>query len=43
VLVQDAGRIVARGTHAQLLAESEIYNEILWTQLDADATEPAAV
>lgn len=33
ILVLDDGRIVARGTHSQLLASSETYQEIVSTQL----------
>ena len=36
ILVLDAGRIVARGTHDELLAESETYREIVSTQLRAE-------
>ena len=33
ILVLDAGRIVARGTHAELMDTSEIYREIVLSQL----------
>jgi ATP-binding cassette, subfamily B, multidrug efflux pump len=33
ILVLDEGRIAARGTHEELLEESELYNEILGSQL----------
>ena len=33
ILVLDAGRIAAQGTHEQLRRESPLYNEILGTQL----------
>ncbi|CAA9551696.1 MAG: Heterodimeric efflux ABC transporter, permease/ATP-binding subunit 1 [uncultured Thermomicrobiales bacterium] len=33
ILVLDGGQIVARGTHEELLRESELYNEILGSQL----------
>ena len=33
ILVLDGGRIAARGTHQELLRESELYNEILGSQL----------
>jgi ATP-binding cassette, subfamily B, multidrug efflux pump len=33
ILVLDQGRIAARGTHQELLRESELYNEILGSQL----------
>ncbi len=32
ILVLDQGRIVARGTHEELLASSELYNDIIGTQ-----------
>jgi ATP-binding cassette subfamily B protein len=38
ILVLDQGRLVASGTHRQLLAESEIYAEIVHSQLRKDAT-----
>jgi ATP-binding cassette subfamily B protein len=36
ILVLEAGEIVARGTHAELLASSETYQEIVSTQLRAE-------
>ena len=36
ILVMEDGRIVARGTHAQLLESSETYQEIVSTQLRAE-------
>jgi ABC-type multidrug transport system fused ATPase/permease subunit len=33
ILVLDDGRIAARGTHEELLEDSELYNEILGSQL----------
>ncbi len=33
ILVLDEGRIAARGTHEELLRESELYNQILGSQL----------
>jgi len=36
IIVLDRGRIVAKGTHEQLLRESEIYAEIYSSQLDPD-------
>jgi ATP-binding cassette subfamily B protein len=36
ILVLEAGRIVARGTHAELLESSETYREIVSTQLRAE-------
>ncbi len=41
ILVLDHGRLAAMGTHQQLLAESALYAEILYSQLREDA--PAAV
>ncbi|MCX7839896.1 MAG: ABC transporter ATP-binding protein/permease [Anaerolineae bacterium] len=37
ILVLDKGEIVARGTHAELLEESELYAEIYYSQLTDDA------
>ncbi|MCS6710959.1 ABC transporter ATP-binding protein [Brachybacterium sp. EF45031] len=36
ILVLDAGRIVARGTHQELLASSETYREIVDSQISAE-------
>lgn len=36
IIVLDAGRIVAKGTHEELLRESELYAEIYSSQLDPD-------
>jgi ATP-binding cassette subfamily B protein len=36
ILVLDGGTVAASGTHAELLAESELYNEILGSQLVAE-------
>jgi len=33
ILVLEKGKIAARGTHAQLMEESEIYTEIYHSQL----------
>jgi ATP-binding cassette subfamily B protein len=43
ILVMDRGRILASGTHEELLESSEIYAEIYSSQLmsDADLNEPA--
>jgi len=41
IIVLDAGRIVAKGTHEQLMRESEIYAEIYSSQLDPDRTAPS--
>jgi ABC-type multidrug transport system fused ATPase/permease subunit len=41
VAVIDGGRVVARGTHAELVASSAMYNEILAAALgDADTADP---
>jgi ATP-binding cassette subfamily B protein len=37
ILVLDQGRIAAEGTHEELLQQSELYNEILGSQLDTEA------
>ncbi len=42
ILVLDTGQIVARGTHEELLEESEIYAEIYSSQLVDDAAEAQA-
>ena len=40
ILVMDGGRIAARGTHAELLASSEIYREVYEQQTNGgDANE----
>jgi ATP-binding cassette subfamily B protein len=36
ILVLDGGTVAASGTHDELLAESELYNEILGSQLGAE-------
>jgi ATP-binding cassette, subfamily B, multidrug efflux pump len=38
IIVLDRGRVVAKGTHENLLRESEIYAEIYSSQLDPDRT-----
>ena len=38
ILVLDAGRVAAMGTHEQLMRDSEIYAEIYSSQLDPDRT-----
>lgn len=43
ILVLDEGRIVARGTHDELLRDSAIYNEILGSQLTDDSPSHAGV
>lgn len=42
ILVLDKGEIVARGTHEELLEESELYAEIYHSQLVGDAEEAQA-
>ncbi len=37
IVVLDGGRIAARGTHEDLVRESELYNEILGSQLQPDS------
>ena len=37
ILVMEAGRIVARGTHDELLGTSETYREIAASQAEVDA------
>jgi ATP-binding cassette subfamily B protein len=39
ILLLDDGRLVASGTHEELLAESPLYNDILGSQLQTDRTE----
>lgn len=41
ILVLDKGKVVARGKHAELMEESEIYAEIYNSQLVGDAAEQA--
>ncbi len=43
ILVLDKGRIVAHGTHAELMAHSSIYAEIYHSQLVEDTPAPASV
>ncbi|HAX24700.1 MAG TPA: ABC transporter ATP-binding protein [Chloroflexi bacterium] len=43
IVVLDAGKVVAQGTHAELLEESAIYNEIIQSQLVDDRTTEAAM
>jgi ATP-binding cassette subfamily B protein len=38
ILILDEGQIAARGTHEELLRESELYNEILGSQLLSPAS-----
>jgi ATP-binding cassette subfamily B protein len=41
ILVLDQGRIAARGTHDELVATSELYNQILGTQFEPTSREVA--
>ena len=36
ILVLDQGKIVARGTHAELIARGGVYSDLYRTQLDAE-------
>ena len=36
ILVLDHGRIVGRGTHAELLADNETYQEIVTSQMSLE-------
>ena len=40
ILVLDQGTIAAQGTHAELLRDSPLYNDILGSQLIADTRDP---
>ena len=42
ILVLDDGKIAVQGTHDELVATSQLYNEILGSQLAAPAAPPAA-
>jgi len=42
ILVLDEGTIAAQGTHAELLRDSLLYNDILGSQLIADTRDPVA-
>jgi ATP-binding cassette subfamily B protein len=35
IVVMDDGRVVGVGTHAELMADSETYREIVYSQLSA--------
>jgi ATP-binding cassette subfamily B protein len=41
ILVVDAGRVVASGTHGELLAAGGLYAELYRTQFQRQATAPA--
>lgn len=43
ILILDDGQIAAQGTHDELLSESELYNEILGSQLIGDVPDDAEV
>ena len=43
ILVVDAGRIVQRGTHGELLAEGGLYADLYRTQFVEDAAQPHSV
>jgi ATP-binding cassette subfamily B multidrug efflux pump len=43
VVVLDGGRVVAEGTHQQLVHDSPIYAEIYCSQLESDLESPAAL
>jgi ATP-binding cassette subfamily B protein len=40
IVVLDGGKIVARGTHQQLLAAGGLYSELYRTQLDTELARP---
>jgi ATP-binding cassette subfamily B protein len=42
IVVLDQGRIVARGTHEELLEQGGLYSELYRTQLDTEEAEPRA-
>jgi len=42
ILVLDQGKVAAQGTHEELLATSELYNQILGTQLKGSPSREAA-
>lgn len=43
IIVMDAGRIVGRGTHAELLAENPVYQRLYNLQFESHNSGPAAV
>ena len=42
IIVLDQGKIVARGTHEELLAADGLYGELYHTQLDPDVVAQEA-
>jgi len=43
IIVLDQGKVVAKGTHAQLLAQGGLYSELYRTQLDTEVTRAREV
>lgn len=39
IVVLDSGKVVGIGTHAELLAENEVYQEIVSSQLTAEEVQ----
>ena len=39
ILVLDAGKVVGQGTHRELLASNEVYQEIAYSQLSKEELE----
>jgi ATP-binding cassette subfamily B protein len=42
IIVLDQGKVVARGTHDELLAQPGVYRDLYRTQLDTDLAAPPA-